>query len=487
MSVDDSAWYIEVPLETDELALADDAVDVLQGTWADWEPHDGDLEVVLLEALAGMASALAQQASVATEEIFRTYGVKLVGVAYQAGTAATGTATFTLTDTASYTVPDGSEIDVDGVAFITVGDASNAVGASTIAAVPIQAVDVGLAGNGLGVSASRISALSFVSGVVVNGTTSGGTDAMTDEEYLGYLSRKLQLRADTLVTKRDHEFWALDWPGVGRAYAVNTTDRQVTIYIADADGEVIPTATKTAMTTDIANYRLVNTITTLADPTYTSIGVNYVATALPGYDITDLKVRIEAMLAAWLSPAGFAAPKFGDPGVSGNTWVGTNVVRRNSVIDRIADVEGVDWVNAVALTGGTIDGTTQKDTIDFTGTVTGGTYTITLDGQVTTAIPYSATAATVRTTLEALANTDPGDVLVTGGPGPTDMIVEHTGRYAFRSRTMTITSSVTGGGSVARTVSAAVVSGTGDVTMSGVIALPRYSAVTTNGVVNTAP
>jgi hypothetical protein len=349
MSTDDSAWYVDVPLESDEATLADQAVERLREQWTDWEPNEGDLEVVQIEALASMAAAVAQQASVATEEIFRAFGTQLVGVPYEDGSPATTTVTFVLTDTEVHLVEDGTEIDIDGYAFLTVGDVTNVLGQGQINAVPVECAVIGVEGNGLGISAARISALAFVAEVLVDAPTSGGTDAMSDEDYLGALSRKLQLRADTLVTKRDHEYWALSYPEVGRAYAVHTDDRRVTIYIATDAGEIVSTPTKTQMTTDVLNYRLVNTVTTIADPSYTTITVTYAVHALPGFDLVDLHARIDSALLSWLSPAGFATPKSGDPGTGTGAWVGTNVVRKNVAIDRIGDVEGVDYVDTVTL------------------------------------------------------------------------------------------------------------------------------------------
>ena len=50
---------------------------------------------------------------------------------------------------------------------------------------------------------------------------------------------------------------------------------------------------------------------------------------------------------------------------------------------------------------------------------TGGTFTLTLEGQTTAAIPWNAEAGFVRSALEALSNVDPGDVVVYGdGGGP---------------------------------------------------------------------
>lgn len=61
-------------------------------------------------------------------------------------------------------------------------------------------------------------------------------------------------------------------------------------------------------------------------------------------------------------------------------------------------------------------GTNEAQVITPSGTISGGTYTITYGGQTTTAIQWNANAATIRTALEALSNIEAGDIAVTGGP-----------------------------------------------------------------------
>jgi hypothetical protein len=58
----------------------------------------------------------------------------------------------------------------------------------------------------------------------------------------------------------------------------------------------------------------------------------------------------------------------------------------------------------------------EVQVITPTGTVEGGTYTLTFDGQTTAPIAAGASAATVQAALEALSNVAPGDIVVTGGP-----------------------------------------------------------------------
>jgi hypothetical protein len=82
----------------------------------------------------------------------------------------------------------------------------------------------------------------------------------------------------------------------------------------------------------------------------------------------------------------------------------------------------------------------QIKTITPTGTISGGTWTTTVDGQTTTALAYTATATAIQTAIEALSNVDPGDVLVTGGPISTltPVVIEMRGRFAQQAVTITV-------------------------------------------------
>ena len=56
-------------------------------------------------------------------------------------------------------------------------------------------------------------------------------------------------------------------------------------------------------------------------------------------------------------------------------------------------------------------------TVTRTGDPTGGTFTLTFDGQTTSSIAYDSSAATVDSALEALSSIGSGNVVVTGLPG----------------------------------------------------------------------
>ncbi|MEU8136579.1 hypothetical protein [Streptodolium elevatio] len=65
----------------------------------------------------------------------------------------------------------------------------------------------------------------------------------------------------------------------------------------------------------------------------------------------------------------------------------------------------------------------EQQQVAITGTPTGGTFTLTFDGETTSGIAYNATAANVKTALEALPNVEAGDITATGGALPGTPVV----------------------------------------------------------------
>jgi hypothetical protein len=102
-----------------------------------------------------------------------------------------------------------------------------------------------------------------------------------------------------------------------------------------------------------------------------------------------------------------------------------------------------------SLTGGTPANEVQ--TVTITGTPTGGTFSLTFSGQTASAIPYNSIASAVQTALVGLSNLDAGDVVVTGGPGPTTAyVVTFGGTYLHTDvPAMTAAGAFTGGTSPA--------------------------------------
>lgn len=135
-----------------------------------------------------------------------------------------------------------------------------------------------------------------------------------------------------------------------------------------------------------------------------------------------------------------ASAMFGDGGAESTTpsagqtvlWaVGQVVVRRGQMFVS----------EPYALAAGGVD---EVQTVVITGTPTGGTFTLTFNGETTGTIAHNANAATVQAALTALAGIDSGEIVVTG-TNPSFTLTFH-GRYDSQPVPQTTaTASLTGG------------------------------------------
>lgn len=94
----------------------------------------------------------------------------------------------------------------------------------------------------------------------------------------------------------------------------------------------------------------------------------------------------------------------------------------------------------------------ESQTVTITGTPTGGTFTLSFDGQTTAAIPYNATASQVAAAVGALSNVGLTNVKATGGPLPgTAVVVTWINRLQGEAQELMTASAVglTGGSSPA--------------------------------------
>lgn len=99
-------------------------------------------------------------------------------------------------------------------------------------------------------------------------------------------------------------------------------------------------------------------------------------------------------------------------------------------------------------------GTNEVQQLAMTGVPTGGTFTLAFGSGVTTAIPYNAIASVVQTALEALSTVEVGDIVVSGGPGPTTPYVFTFGNNLAYTNvpSLVVVASLTGGTSPAAAI-----------------------------------
>jgi hypothetical protein len=109
-------------------------------------------------------------------------------------------------------------------------------------------------------------------------------------------------------------------------------------------------------------------------------------------------------------------------------------------------------------------------TVTITGSPTGGTFTLTYDGQTTSTIAYNATAATVQSRLIALSSIEEGNVSVTGSAGG-PYSVTFTGGHDVAALTAS-GAGLTGGSSPAVAVATATVGGAASFVRAVKLVLP---------------
>jgi hypothetical protein len=248
--------------------------------------------------------------------------------------------------------------------------------------VPIVAVEPGEAANGLTGVGTLVDTLAFVDDVTIVGSTAGGVDAETDDEYLARLTDELTLMAPRPIVPEDFEILARNIAGVDRAVAVDgydphtdTYDNERTISVAavDEDGEAVSNDTQAEIEAYLEARREVNFEVHSIDPVYTTIDVVASVVILPGFDSATVLDMVEAALNDYLDPANWGRAQSGD-GRFSRPWINTTTVGYLNIARTVLMVEGVAFIDTLTVEGGTTDVDLSGDPAPLT---RAGTMTIT--------------------------------------------------------------------------------------------------------------
>lgn len=389
MSLSTPNDFVNVPMTVDPNDLSDAAIQTLQTEWPDWVPNDANLEVALIEIIAAMAAQVAIIAANMPAAALIQYGQQILGIAYGVGQPATAMATFTVADTSGHDIPAGSQVEISGVAFQTVGDLNIAPGLSS-GVVEIAATDSGTYADGFdGSDWSSINLPVFVTNMVLAAATANGVDPQDDQAYLNTVAQEMQLRSKSIITLLDFVITALNVTGVGRATATasGTHPRNITVTITDTNGNAPTTALENAVVAACSapNTRMVNANISANGANYTTVGVTASVQALPNVNGAALASSVQSRLDLELSPLGWGNPLSGNtPGLS---WVNQPIVHLNRMLAVASQVSGVDYPISVSLSGSNIAqtsaalttgaGTTSVPVTALVNALPVGTYTIT--------------------------------------------------------------------------------------------------------------
>jgi uncharacterized phage protein gp47/JayE len=371
--------YIDPPIETDPEELATTAYDAMAVAFPGWVPNAGNLDTILIEIVVRMAAEARTVASAVPTSIFRYLG-ELLGVIPVEATAAYVTSTWTAQDDAGYTIPAGTQVGIrlagDELVGFYVTQEVVIPASSTATAegeVVLQAALEGAEGSGLGgdtVEAELIDALAWVTTVVLEGITTGGTDAETDEEYLNRLASQLLLLSPRPIIPRDFEILARSVAGVERAMAIDgynpgdqssNNERMVAVAVMDESGAPCSGTVKTNTDTYLQSLREVNFVVNVIDPTSNEIDVDFTAHAYETEDPEEVEAAAIAAVEEYLSPANWGKPILGDQ----RDWRNVLTVRYLEIAEVILRTAGLDYIDTLTLCAH--EGTPATDNVTLTG------------------------------------------------------------------------------------------------------------------------
>lgn len=353
--------FAEIPIITDrETALAA-FVEKMQERFPGWEAADGDLLLWFAEWVADEYPDLANLTAEMSALAFATFGGTVLGVEAIPAAGATATTTWTMTDSAGHTIPEGTQVQIaegdDLYAFATTQEVSvpNGSSATSAGGVTIRALVEGEIANGLTADPTLIDALPFVDSIDLVTTTSGGADAEDPDDYLDRLKDEFELLSKVLILPADVAIAARRVAGVARATVVDgynpdddTTgnEKMVTVFAIDEDGANVSAGVKTAIVAELEPRREVGFIFNVDDPTRTTVKVSTTVTSFDGVDATGLQTAIVSVLTDYLSASNWGLDPFDDdPGI----WLNQTVVYRNELISLVDQVDGVDRVVSLTL------------------------------------------------------------------------------------------------------------------------------------------
>jgi hypothetical protein len=356
----------DLSVTTDAKQLADDAAAWGEERQPGWALEPADQETILTETFARMASILAILAQTHDREIYRDFVATVFRIPALSPTSASGTVTFTLGDSAGHTIPAGTQVSINGIAFQTTLDLIADPGETTVTG-DIVAVIAGAASSGLSGTVIVEDLLDYVSSATLVGITTGGTDGETIDEYVDRVHDELPTLSFAVVTPRDAELIAMSVPGVDLAMAIDRyvpagpggtppadpdVDGALTVANRDAAGAAVSSSVKTGVATALNQRRVSGLLISVIDPTITPVDVTFAGQAYPGWDYLAVQAQAIAAVQGFLSGALWGLPRGGQDRI----WINETLVRRNDLFGVLYDVEGLRHVTTLtlALGGGTL-------------------------------------------------------------------------------------------------------------------------------------
>lgn len=345
--------YVDLTLyDLDPQALYLDALERVRQTLPEWEPREGQIELVLLQALAFEVAETVGSINRLPNSMIEGL-LRLFGIERQSGSYPTATVLITAIDgDITRTVPFGTrmfysadstsllvfELD-DDVDLDTLDLDGKATGTGNITAVSASEAYAGLAE---GTALTLLTPTAFIASIELASSIATGSVTETDTDYFNRGMLRLNRLTEALTRPEHFTNYVLEnFPAVKSAHTYDQLDENqdvtlghVAIFVLGPEGAEIDAGTQTVIQEDVTDMAQANLEVHVLTPTIVPVIVIATVAISAGYSSAAVQAACEAAVESFLDP---------------NIMPFLDRVRLFEIIAVLSNVAGVEYVSAATL------------------------------------------------------------------------------------------------------------------------------------------
>lgn len=350
----DLANYVDLTInDRDAQAVFEAAILQMKTDLPEWTPREGNVEVVLLEAMALQVAesifAINRLPNGVIEALLKFFGIER-----DSGAAPTTTMRFYMAGVMGYSVPAGTKVTVipsggaSSMTFTTDYELVIPPGQNQ-GIVPATGTELSARVNGIpqGALCELQDSVIYVDYVRLETDIANGRDPESDLDYLERGVTRFSRLSDTLVVPNDFLVAAMEYPFVKRAKPIDLYDASndpdgngpvgvdpghITMALY-GDESMLTTEQKAQVQAEFEEMMQANLVLHIIDPVVTQIDIDVVVGYLPTYEQADVINSVIQRMIEYLDPLG---------------WAWDTQIRYNELIQEISNVPGVDYVDSLS-------------------------------------------------------------------------------------------------------------------------------------------
>jgi hypothetical protein len=356
--------FVRLDLPVDERDAIDELIAAFTARFPGIQLAEGHPVEALLEVVGFADAQNARTGQVIWAAATDAFGRKIVGIDRIDGAPAQMQSTWTVRDTAGYTIPAGQVVAIypvtgtDLAVFRPATDIIVDPGQTTATDVTLVADEIGTNRNGLPAGPLRLGVNDArIFSVVSTSTSIGGVDPETDRVWLNRLADEFQMPLRNPVLAEGFATAARRIPEVHRARVLGrfngatstpNTPGHVTVVAVNADGQPISPAAVDVLAEELGgtDNHIAGFTLHLPEPSYNDVTVDFTGIAADGFLPADVREAGIAVLNDRL-----ATGRFAGGGTLAPRWDPIDTIAINDLIGALYSIPGMLRVLTVTING----------------------------------------------------------------------------------------------------------------------------------------